>query len=138
MGIVLEHTGVPEKGMVYRLKVYKNAIQGSGEFAYSMNRPLAEELSKLKSFQRTMQMQQCFNRVLESLPDNPIIKDIDVMFNPSYKIDVLKILTDAYKQKSFKLIWPGKRKDDMLVYSEPGLPDYREYNINNYDIMFIE
>ena len=138
MGIVVEHTKVQDDGVAYRLQVFIDALQGDGVLAYSMNRPLAEELIKLKPFQRTMQMQRCFNSVLESLPDTPIIKDIDVMFNPSYKIDVLKILTDAYKQKPFKLIWPGERKGNILIYSEPGLPDYKECNINNYDIMFIE
>lgn len=138
MGIVVEHTSISDIGSAYRLQVFIDALQGDGELAFSMNRPLAEELIKLKPFQRTMQMQQCFTRVLGSLPDNPIIKDIDVMFNPSYKVDVLKILIDAYKKKPFKLIWPGERRDNMLIYSEPGLPDYKEYYISNYDIMFIE
>lgn len=138
MGIILEHMPLSNDSVDYRLQVFIRTIHEDGELVYSLNRPLADELIKLKPFQRTMQMQQCFNRVLESLPDNPVLKDIDVMFNPSYKIDVLKILINAYKTKPFKLIWPGTRKDNMLVYSEPDLPDYREYNINNYDIMFIE
>ncbi len=138
MGIVVEHTNMQDEGSAYRLQVFMDALQGDGVLAYSMNRRLSEELIKLKPFQRTMQMQRCFNSVLESLPDNPIIKDIDVMFNPSYKIDVLKILTDAYKQKPFRLIWPGERRGEVLIYSKPGLPDYKEYNINDYDIMFIE
>ena len=138
MGIIIEHTSLPSKENDFRLQVYKSALGEDGKLAFSMNQPLAEELLKLKPFRRTMQMQNCFNKIVGSLPDNPVIKDIDVMFNPSYEIDVLKILINAHRQKPFKLIWPGKRRDDKLIYSEPGLPDYHEYNIKNYDIMFIK
>ena len=62
---------------------------------------------------------------------------IDVMFNPAYKIDVLKVLVSAYKQKPYSLVWPGIYSDGKLMYSEEGYPDYRVYEIQDYDIMCV-
>ena len=80
-----------------------------------------------------MQLEKCFVKVLESLPEQPIIKDIDVLFNPAYKVDVMKLLSSAYKQKQFSLVWPGSYADGKLTYSEEGYPDYRVYEINDYE-----
>ena len=63
-----------------------------------------------------------------------IIKDIDVLFNPEYKVDVLKILTEARKRKRYSVIWPGRCENGKLIYGEEGYLDYRTYDIENYDI----
>ena len=63
-----------------------------GDFAKgevkSINLELAKELETLRPNRRTMQLEACFNRVLDSLPDNVVIKDFDVMFNPAYKVRI--------------------------------------------------
>ena len=76
------------------------------ESAIPINHTLAEKLSALKPKRRTMRLATCFEDILKTLPDNAVIKDFDVMFNPEYKVDVLKIMVDACKRKSFSIIWP--------------------------------
>ena len=66
--------------------------------------------------------------------DGVTIKDIDVMFNPDYKVDVLKILIATRKRKNYSVIWPGKFEDGKLIYGEEGYPDYKVFNIADYDI----
>jgi hypothetical protein len=63
-----------------------------------------------------------------------IIKDIDVMFNPDYKVDVLKILIAARKRKRYSVIWPGRFENGKLIYSEEGYADYKTYNLADYDV----
>ena len=46
-----------------------------------------------------MKLEQIFNAVLDKYPYGVTIKDIDVVFNPKYKVDVLKILIAARKRK---------------------------------------
>ena len=75
--------------------------------------------------------------MLQNLPKQPIVKDIDVLFNPVYKVDVMKMLVSAYKKEHFSLVWPGNYADGKLTYSEEGYPDYRVYEINDYDIMCV-
>ena len=137
MGTLVEYRKMPDKDTVYRLLIYSNAISEIASQATAVNKPIAAELVDLKPNRRTMQLEKCFVKVLESLPEQPIIKDIDVLFNPAYKVDVMKLLSSAYKQKQFSLVWPGSYADGKLTYSEEGYPDYRVYEINDYDIMYV-
>jgi purine nucleoside phosphorylase len=102
--------------------------------AKSINFMLAEKLINHKSYRRTMHIEKCFNQVLSNFPDEVVIKDFDVMFNPAYKVDVLKIMLTAYKSKQFSVIWPGKYENGKLLYAEEGYPDYKTFNIVDYDI----
>ena len=81
-----------------------------------------------------MQLERCFNEVISALPPGAVIKDIDVMFSPDYKIDVLRILITANKQKPINVIWPGRYADGKLYYSEENLPDYKVFEVSDYDI----
>ena len=56
------------------------------------------------------------------------------MFHPDYQIDVLKILIEARKHKRFRVVWPGDYKNGKLTYSLENYPDYKTYDIANYDI----
>lgn len=137
MGTLIEYRKLPDKQTVYRLLIYSKMIPEIASNAASINKNLAAELINLKPTRRTIQLEKCFVKVLNSLPEQPVIKDIDVMFNPAYRVDVMKILTSAYKQKPYSLIWLGICSDGKLIYSEEGYQDYRVYEIKDYDIMCI-
>lgn len=103
--------------------------------AFSINQPLAAALLKLRPRMRSLQMEKCLLQILQALPDHAVICDIDVMFNPSYAIDVMTTLISVYKQKAFSLVWPGYLQNGNLVYSEEGYADYKIYSIDDYDII---
>lgn len=105
--------------------------------AYSLNLPLARLLSGIKPERRTMRLESCVNQVLAEVPDNGLIKDFDVLFNPAYSVDVLKIFTNAYRKKKFDLVWPGRYMNGKLIYAEEGYPDYHTFEIENYDITVV-
>ena len=102
--------------------------------AVPINYALAKKLSILKLKQRTMRLAACFEEILKTLPDNTVIKDFDVMFNPDYKVDVLRIMVDACKRKPFSIIWPGKCEDGKLFYAEDGYPDFKTFSVEEYDV----
>lgn len=134
MGTIIEISRLPDDAaMISRLLIYMKAIQKMHE-PRSVSKPLAEALLACKPNRRSMKLEQIFNNVLDTLPDGVVIKDIDVLFNPDYKVDVLKILIESRKRKRYSVIWPGKCEDGKLIYSEEGFPDYKTYNIENYDI----
>ena len=134
MGTIIEISRLPDDAaMVSRLLIYMNAIQKMHE-SRSVSKPLAEALLACKPNRRSMKLEQIFNNILDTLPDGVVIKDIDVMFNPDYKVDVLKILMASRKRKRYSVIWPGRCEDGKLIYGEEGFPDYKTYNIENYDI----
>lgn len=134
MGTVIELNSLPnEDAMLSRLLIYMKVIKKINE-PKSVSKPLAEALLACKPNRRSMKLEQIFNNILDTLPDGVIIKDIDVLFNPDYQVDVLKILMAARKRKRYSVIWPGRCEDGKLIYGEEGFPDYKTYNIENYDI----
>ena len=134
MGTIIEfHQVSDEQAMLNRLLVYFKAFQKMAE-PRSVSKELAEGLLACKENRRSMKLEQIFNSVLDRYPDGVTIKDIDVLFNPDDKGDVLKILIAARKRKRYCVIWPGRFEDGKLIYAEEGYPDYKVYEIANYDI----
>lgn len=137
MGTVIDLRQLAAQRNLYRLIIYANGTYDQEDSAISINKRLAEELRKLKPTRRTMQLEKCFNRILDSLPEKAVIKDIDVMFNPAYRVDVIRILVEANKRRPFSLVWSGRYDDNRLLYSEEGLTDYKAFEISNYDILCV-
>lgn len=124
------------KGLL-RPIIYCNPSAEMITSAKPINEMLAELLIKYKASRRTIQMEKCFNQILFNFPDEVIIKDFDVMFNPTYKVDVLKIMIAAYKKKPFSIIWPGKCDNGKLLYAEEGYSDYKIFIVEDYDVTCI-
>jgi len=138
MGTVIEfHQVADEEAMLSRLVVYMKTIQKMLE-PKSVSKELADGLLACKPNRRSIKLEQIFNTVLDRYPDSVTIKDIDVMFNPDYKVDVLKILIAARKRKKYSVVWPGRFENGKLVYGEEGYPDYKMFNIADYDITFVK
>ena len=134
MGIIINSLRSALNQDVHRLVILIDKPTGE---EISINKMLSEALIKLKPTRRTMQVEKCLLSVLESIPEGSTIKDIDVMFNPAYKIDVLRTLVDAYKKRHFNLLWSGTYEDGRLIYSTEDLDDYQTYEINDYDVVCI-
>ena len=132
---VISKSNIAEKQSLFRLMIDCSGDKDAN--AYSLNRELAERLLSIRPRMRSIQMEKCLLEVLKQLSSNVVVKDIDVLFSPAYKVDVLKVLISAYKQHPFSLIWPGTYKDGKLVYSEEGYPDYQVYEISDYDIICV-
>lgn len=141
MGIIIQaRTFSPEnekQAGILKPIIYCCTYGNLANKAVSINEPLSKKLIKAHPNQRTLRLEQYFNQVIKSLPDGVIVKDFDVMFNPNYQVDVLKVLIAAGKKKSFSLIWPGKYEDGKLIYAEEGYRDYKVFRIENYDVTCI-
>lgn len=134
MGMVIELKSLSdEDAMLSRLLIYIKVISNINE-PKSVSKPLAEALLACKPNRRSIKLEQMFNNVLDTYPDGVVIRDIDVMFNPDYKVDVLKILMAARKRKKYSVIWPGKCENGKLIYGEKGFSDYKIYDVEDYDI----
>lgn len=105
--------------------------------AVSLNVPMAQSLAALKPNRRTMRLEQCFRQVLDSLPENPLIRDFDVLFNPDYEVDILRIMASVGKSTPFQVLWPGRYENGRLIYAEEGYRDYKVYELDNYDVTCI-
>ena len=137
MGTAVRYRTLPDRQPVYRLMIYCIQPPELVSTAVSMNRALAAELVRWRPERRSVQLENCFLKLLRELPERAAVRDIDVMFHPEYKVDVMKILVSAYKSRPFSLIWPGTYSDGRLIYSEEQYPDYKVYKVDEYDIMCI-
>ncbi len=66
-----------------------------------------------------------------------ILKDFEMLFDPRYNIDVLRLITEVSRKRKIIAIWPGVLDKDNLVYADAESPDYQVFNINNYDIICV-
>ncbi len=140
MGIVIDSYKFARMDVAGMSKpiIYCNPEKEMIERAVAVNIPMAKELQKQgTSMMRTMRMEQNLLSVLATMAENPVIKDFDVMFNPDYQMDVIKILINVYRKKAFSVIWPGRYEDGKLYYAEEGYSDYKTFNVNDYDITVV-
>ena len=139
MGVVIKVRDLPalERSGMARPVLYCRPDKALEEQAVPINIEMAKRLSAVKPNRRTMRMEQCFQQVLSGLPDNVVIRDFDVMFNPDYAVDVLKIMSSAAKVKAFRVIWPGRCEDGRLIYAEEGYRDYKVFEISKYDVTIV-
>lgn len=118
--------------------IYCDPSKEINDSAYSVSIPIAKELQKYDSpMMRTMRLESSLLAVIGTFDDEPVIKEIDVLFNPSYQTDVLKLLISACRKKPFSIIWPGRYEDGRLYYAEEGYEDYKVYEVSNYDITVV-
>ena len=82
--------------------------------AVALNILIAEKLVDIKPARRSFKLPGIIDSIIASLPDNCLIKDFDVLFNPEYQIDVLQVLVASCKKKNFSIRWPGTYNDGKL------------------------
>lgn len=140
MGDVIKAYQVNQADIANMMKpiIYCSPPKEIEESAQSVNIQIAKELQKQSSvMMRTMKLESIVQEVIELMGDDPVIKDFDVLFNPSYQTDVLKALVNVCRKKQFSVIWPGRYEDNHLYYAEEGYQDYKVYEISNYDVTVI-
>ena len=136
MGIVISKRDLStiDKTRLMRPLIYCNSDKEIEERAVSLNVPLAKKLVAIDPKRRTLRMDRCIQQVLGGLSADAIIKDFDVLFNPEYEVDILRILIAQYRIKPFDVIWPGRYENGKLIYAEEEYRDYKIFEINKYDI----
>ena len=100
----------------------------------SINIPMAEMLITIEEKRRAKSLERCFLKIVGSGPENVVVRDFDVIFNPTYRVDALKILTSVYRTRPFSILWPGILQSGKLIYANEGSPDYHVFDVKNYDI----
>ena len=66
-----------------------------------------------------------------------LISGFEMLFDPRYKIDVLKLLCERAKLSRIAVIWPGTYEDGKLSYAQPEDPDYNLFYCINHQIRIV-
>lgn len=135
MGMVLSQNNFsPGRDGILMPVVYVQPNRGIERQAISINHELSIALSVIAPKRRAMRMNQVLRSIVQELPEDAIICEFDALFHPEYQIDVLQMLIAVCRTKPFSLIWPGTYEGGKLIYAEEGRPDYKVFEIVNYDI----
>lgn len=102
----------------------------------NLGQTLSRELIQVEKDLRDTEVENVTKRIFSQTYSNRIIAtDIDILFNPSYKLDVIKLFIQLSRNKTVIVQWPGKIDSNYLIYSEPQYDDYKKYDIKDYNII---
>lgn len=90
---------------------------------------LCEKLLPLANKRRADAVEPLLDELLLSVDAGPVLLDrIQVLFEPSLQLDVLRCLKKLSKSRTIVVNWPGSCNGAALNFSAPGKPDYFYYS----------
>jgi hypothetical protein len=93
-----------------------------------LNTHLAPSLFDIAPAQRPRQTSRLSAATLHQYTPGPLIcTDIDILFEPTLRLDPLRLFLDASRQTSLIIAWPGTFQHNHLAYAVPAHAHYRTW-----------
>ncbi len=112
-------------------------VEEAGYQSARINVGLSKTLLSFPPDERPKRVETCFKDLTAS-QNMLFIRDFEMLFDPRYEIDVIKLFCDKARITNVAVKWPGKFINGKLTYAEPGDPDYHEYDCNAYQIRIVQ
>lgn len=115
---------------------FEGAILENGYKPISLNRQLASSLVGLDIKDIRLNLT---DRIREILPknDSVYLTDYEMLFDPRYELDILRLFIEISRKNKLIIKWCGKATEKILSYAEPGYADYRQYKVSDYNIVIV-
>jgi hypothetical protein len=111
---------------------FEKMLFENGYKQISLNLPLAQSLVglDLKDIRTVIT-----NKIHQILPQSaPVyLTDFEMLFNPQYELDVLRLFIGLARQNKLIIKWRGKANKESIKYAELGYSDYKLFSIKDYD-----
>ncbi len=128
--------GVPLMICTDTPRVYKKILD-AGYHHVKINAELSKRLLEYQINDRPKRVEELLRDILNNVI--PIyITDFEMLFDPRYEIDVIKLFCEKARIVNIAVRWPGHFINGNLTYAEPGDPDYHEYDCNAYQIRIVQ
>ncbi|SHG84902.1 hypothetical protein SAMN05216361_3087 [Marisediminitalea aggregata] len=102
---------------------------------------LCEKLLPLSHKRRIDEAEQQLEALIMLEPGGPILLDrIQVLFEPTLQLDVLRCLKAISKYRMLIVNWPGDYDGNNLFFSMPGKADYVNYSesdLNSVPVLWL-
>ncbi len=92
---------------------------------------LSKRLLTLSEKERAQKVSQIFQDMLCEFHredgttfETVLLDDIEILFDPSLQLNPLQLMQLASRNRTLVVAWPGRVKDDVLVYAEPAHGEY--------------
>lgn len=90
---------------------------------------LCEKLLPVAHSRRADEVEVAIEELLELNNDELLLLDrIQILFEPTLQLDVLRCLKTLSKKRPLIINWPGTYNGETLSFSVPGKPDYFYYD----------
>jgi len=103
----------------------------------NLNLALSKELLETPQEARAFLVPSKLKELAQSLGKAVCFESITMLMSPAYQLDVIKLFCDLARSNKVAFVWPGTFDGNNLVYATPDEPDYKRYQVANYDIVFI-
>lgn len=118
-------------------KQFEDYFKGFNEISLGIT--LSDKLMRYPIEKRNdILLREADKLLLKNSHKKVLVKDIDILFNPEYKLDVLRYFINLARVKNIVVVWSGIITNGYLQYSENGYLDYKRYLIKNYDIICVK
>lgn len=103
----------------------------------SVNALLSKALIEYSASERPKHIEAELKKIL-SYHVPILITDFEMLFDPRYEIDVIKLFCEKARVINVAVKWPGKFTGTKLTYAEPEYKDYHEFNCSLYQIRIVQ
>lgn len=115
---------------------FDKAISDAGFHEMSLNFPLAKELSGKTEKEISASIMSTVSRLLPKC-EKIYLTDYEMLFDPRYELDVIKLFCEISRHKKLIVQWCGSSNENFLTYAELGYDDYAKYKISDYQIVCV-
>ncbi|MBP1908573.1 BREX-3 system P-loop-containing protein BrxF [Methanolobus bombayensis] len=116
--------------------VLKDVAEELGVPVINVNLSISEQLIELTPKQRSLRISDILMDVISKNPSIKVLDNLEILFDRKLKTDPLKILQKISRNHVIIASWNGYLEYGKLIYAEPGLAEYRSYDID--DILIVE
>lgn len=111
-------------------------VDAAGYKTIRVNVPLSKALLSFPKEDRPRHVEEELQKILDG--SEPILlTDFEMLFDPHYEIDILKIFCERARAVNLAVRWPGGYTPSKLTYAAPEDLDYHEYNCLKYQIRVV-
>lgn len=109
-------------------------IEGGQYNHLNLNVKLAEALLKFPESQRSQKANDEIMEIFFQCHTPVFLADYEILFNPRYDIDAIKVFTEISRRQKIVVKWCGRLNGNSLEYATPEYKDYHSFRIQDYDI----
>ncbi|MBR6410258.1 MAG: BREX-3 system P-loop-containing protein BrxF [Clostridia bacterium] len=133
----LKQSGVPLVFCSESPRICKR-VESAGYIELKINIILSERLCRIPRDERAKLVEFKLNNLLNYYHAPVLISDFEMLFDPRYKIDILRFFCEKARIINVAIKWPGQYADGKLTYANPADPDYHEFDCNAYQIRIVQ
>ena len=112
-------------------------IDEAGYVPVRVNATLAKALLEFTPAERPKKVEECFKDLIDG-HGSVFITDFEMLFDPRYEIDVIKLFCEKARFVNVAVKWPGKYNAGKLTYANLDDPDYHEFDCDAYQVLIVE